>query len=90
MVGIDVGSPRERFTLPEDLLYSQSIYFHDILQPKRKPIDTEDDNDYLIYHNSLRLGVHELTFYRSTCGTNFHRSYIDEWARKRVGDGLFN
>ena len=66
----------ELFTVHKELICS-SDYFRNILQPRRKAI--LDENECSICHEALDRGVKELTYCASSCGSNFHRSCMDEW-----------
>ena len=70
----------ELFTVHKELICS-SDYFRNILQPRRKAIVDKDECS--ICHEALNRGVKELTYCTSSCGTNFHRSCMDEW--KQIG-----
>jgi hypothetical protein len=68
----------ELFTVHKELICS-SKYFRNMLQPRRKAI--EDEGECTICHDAFDPGVKELTYCASSCGSNFHRSCMDDWRR---------
>jgi hypothetical protein len=68
----------ELFTVHKELICS-SNYFHNILQPRRKAM--VDGDECSICHEAFNPGAKELTYCVSSCGSNFHRSCMDDWKR---------
>ncbi|OSS46624.1 hypothetical protein B5807_08358 [Epicoccum nigrum] len=73
-----IGKEMELFTVHKELICS-SKYFRNMLQPRRKAI--EDEGECTICHDAFDPGVKELTYCASSCGSNFHRSCMDDWRR---------
>jgi ssDNA-binding Zn-finger/Zn-ribbon topoisomerase 1 len=68
------------FVVHEELLCSQSAYFHEKFQKDRKPIEGECP----LCHDAMDLTRSELTFCRSRCGANMHYDCMMNWKEQKV------
>ena len=71
-----IGQQQELFTVHTELICT-SKYFRNIIQQRRKAI--VEGEECSICHEALDPGVKELIFCFKSCGTNFHRSCLDDW-----------
>ncbi|KAF2122128.1 hypothetical protein BDV96DRAFT_640193 [Lophiotrema nucula] len=77
---VQIGTSHEEFTIHEDLLCAESLYFKSKLQDKRKDIE----GDCPICHEPLQPGVLEITFCSSSCGANVHYECMRSWIETKT------